>query len=349
LSLLRGGGGIMVVKMIPIDKVELDLSNPRIARLLGMHKKEAITSELIAMALGAGDNQEGDTYATYRNLKESIRTNGGVIHPIIVNKKPDGKMIVIEGNTRLQIYREFQQEKTKGNWDTIPAVIHESLPQMHVDAIRLQAHLVGPRPWDPYSKARYLHLLNSEKMLTTDQIVEFCGGKRKQVLEYIQAYLDMETFYRPQLNSEDDFDPTRFSAFVELQRNRVQNAIVTSGHTKKDFSKWVIDGLFQPLETVRALPDILPNKEATSKFLEEGAAEARLLVNTKSASSDSICLDDANLVDLGNEISRRLSKLTHAEWKKMKTDATDPTRLSLSNLLWELRDYLDGIIEDEDA
>ena len=80
----------MLFKAIPINEIELDLSNPRIARMLSMHKKEAITASLIAMALGAGDNQEGDTYATYRNLKESIRTNGGIIHPIIVNKKTNG-------------------------------------------------------------------------------------------------------------------------------------------------------------------------------------------------------------------------------------------------------------------
>jgi ParB-like chromosome segregation protein Spo0J len=140
----------MKVQMVSINEIELDLSNPRIARMLSMHKKESITSELIALALGAGDSQEGDTYATYRNLKESIKTNGGVIYPIIVNKVPNGKMTVVEGNTRLQIYKEFLQEKAKGDWSKIPAIIHDSLSQMNIDAIRLQAHLVGPRPWDPY-------------------------------------------------------------------------------------------------------------------------------------------------------------------------------------------------------
>ena len=102
----------MLVEMISIDEINLDLSNPRIARMFDMHKKESITSELIALALGAGDSQEGDTYATYRNLKESIKTNHGVIYPIIVNNEPGGKITVIEGNTRLQIYKEFLQDAT---------------------------------------------------------------------------------------------------------------------------------------------------------------------------------------------------------------------------------------------
>ena len=339
----------MKVQMVSINEIELDLSNPRIARMLSMHKKESITSELIALALGAGDSQEGDTYATYRNLKESIKTNGGVIYPIIVNKIPNGKMTVVEGNTRLQIYKEFLQEKAKGDWSKIPAIIHDSLSQMNIDAIRLQAHLVGPRPWDPYSKARYLHLLSTENSLTTNQIVEFCGGKRKQVLEYIQAYLDMESSYRPQLKSEDDFDSTRFSAFVELQRPRVQNTLASNGYSKIDFSKWVIDDLFHPLETVRALPDILSDQEAKAVFFEQGASEARIVLNAKSAPSDSESLNMATLLELGNEISRKLSKMAHTEWMRMKANAADPTRASLSNLMWELKDYLKGIVEEEDA
>jgi len=317
--------------------------------MLGMHKKESITSELIALALGAGDSQEGDTYATYRNLKESIKSNHGVIYPIIVNKEPIGKITVIEGNTRLQIYKEFLQEKIKGEWSKIPAIVHDNLPQMDIDAIRLQAHLVGPRPWDPYSKARYLHLLSTEKYLTTNQIVEFCGGKRKQVLDYIQAYLDMESFYRPLLKSEDDFDSTRFSAFVELQRNKILSTLTSSGYTKKDFSKWVIEDLFHPLETVRSLPDILSDQEAKTVFLEQGASEARIVLNAKIASSDSESLNTANLLELSNEISRRLSKMAHTEWMKMKENINDPTRTSLSNLLWELKDYLKGIVEEDDA
>jgi hypothetical protein len=220
---------------------------------------------------------------------------------------------------------------------------------MNIDAIRLQAHLVGPRPWDPYSKARYLYFLSSEKMLTTDQIVEFCGGKRRQVLDYIQAYIDMEKFYRPQLPNEDHFDPNRFSAFVELQRNRIQNALITNEYTKTDFSKWVIDDLFHPLETVRSLPDILANDNAKTIFLTQGAAEARVALNTNNNMADPNILSNVSLVDLGNEVSRRLLKLTHAEWMRMKTNESDPIKTSLTNLLWELGDYLEGIIEDTDG
>ena len=50
------------------------------------------------------------------------------------------------------------------------------------------------------------------------ELVSYCGGSRNDVLQSINAYVDMETHYRPVIDDVDgDFDPSRFSAFVELQ------------------------------------------------------------------------------------------------------------------------------------
>jgi hypothetical protein len=76
------------------------------------------------------------------------------MQPIIVDKRPDGRLICIEGNTRLYIYRAFVAEGVEGSWTQIPALVHDGLTTMDVDAIRLQAHLVGPRPRDAYFKGK---------------------------------------------------------------------------------------------------------------------------------------------------------------------------------------------------
>jgi hypothetical protein len=338
----------MNVEMVPIMQVDLDLDNPRIARLISMYKPEEINSEMIAMALGSGDTQEGDTYATYRNLRESIRTNGGVIHPIIVNRNKTGKMTVVEGNTRLQIYREFASESKPGNWAAIPAIVYEDLPRVNIDAIRLQAHLVGPRPWDPYSKARYLHMLSNQNLMTIDQIVECCGGKRKQVMEYIQAFTDMEEFYRPALENSDDFDPTRFSAFVELQRNSIQRALLDNKFAKRDFAQWVVKGLFSPLETVRSLPDILSDEAARRVFLEDGAATARTKLSKASGETQEM-LEKIGVVDLANEVAKRLGRISHSEWRRLQSNPKDAERVALKGLKWQLDDTLSGIEEEGGA
>jgi hypothetical protein len=307
----------MDVKLVPVDQVELDLGNPRIARVLEMFDPKQVTSEQIALALGAGDSQEGETYTTFYSLKESIRTHGGIIQPIIVNRLPDGRLVVIEGNTRLQVYREFVRDKVPGKWDKIPAAIYDNLDAKSIDAIRLQAHLVGPRPWDPYSKARYLNRLRNSDHMTFEQIVDFCGGRRRQVAEYIQAFNDMEAYYRPALPSSDSFDPTRFSSFVELQRPNVQGAVAAAGFTKADFAKWVIEDLIGPQQNVRQLPRILDHPKARATFLEDGAQEALKALEVPPADAS---LAEATLAQLAQELQRRLARLEWRDFQRMKSD-----------------------------
>ena len=333
----------MDVKLIPVDQVELDLSNPRIARVMEMYEPEQISSDHIALALGVGDSQEGETYASYSSLKQSICTHGGIIQPIIVNRLADGRLIVVEGNTRLQIYREFLRDKVPGQWDKIPSVIHNNLDAKSIDAIRLQAHLVGPRPWDPYSKARYLNLLRNSSHMTFEQIVEFCGGRRRQVAEYIEAFNDMETCYRPSLSPSGSFDPTRFSSFVELQRPNVQGALLVARFTKKDFAKWVVDGLIGRQENVRKLPRIFDNPKAREVFLEDGAEEAMKILEVPQADTN---LAGATLAQLAQELQRRLARLELREFRRMKEDPQDESREALIDAKGQLDEIVAMITEE---
>jgi len=129
---------------LPLETIEMDITNPRIAKFIEMYGGD-ITAEQMSLALGAGETPTEANSTTFYSLRESIRTNGGIIHPIIVNKQPDGRCVVIEGNTRALIFREFKKQKVEGDWDTIPSMVYEGLSQRAIDAIRLQAHLVGPR------------------------------------------------------------------------------------------------------------------------------------------------------------------------------------------------------------
>jgi hypothetical protein len=194
-------------------------------------------------------------------------------------------------------------------------MVYEGLAERDVDAIRLQAHLVGPRAWDPYSKAKYLDLLRNSQHLTLDQIVDFCGGRKKEVLDYIASYHDMETYYRPLLESDDQFDPTRFSSFVELQQSRIKEALLNSGFTKEDFAKWVRDQLLLPQNTVRQLPRILGNAKTRDVFLQDGAQEAMKLLDVP-APDDAI--RDATLEQLAREIVRRVLGMSCPDLQRLR-------------------------------
>src|SRR5262245_18784823 len=117
-----------------------------------------IAEDFIELSVGQAspeDDERGGS-TTYQSLKASIRAYGTLIIPIIVSLQPAGSYLVIEGNTRVAIYRELDADNSPGDWKTIPAVV-QTLSEGGEHAVRLHAHLVGTRPWRPYAKAKYLH------------------------------------------------------------------------------------------------------------------------------------------------------------------------------------------------
>lgn len=290
---------------IKINKVDLDRENPRIARFLEIYSEDMLTGEAIALALGSsGSSTDGAT--SYHNLKDSIRVSRGIIHPIIVNYRTDlKKYIAIEGNTRVQIYKELLEEYPDEEklWDSIPAIVYKDLPKEEIDMIRLQAHLVGPREWDAYSKAKYLYQLNVVEKMPMNQLTSYCGGKASEVPKQIKAYEDMEKYYRAALEDESSFDSKEFSKYVELQG--VKNAILQSGHTLEEFTQWVLDEKFRMAIDIRKLSKILPDKEATKVFLESDIDKAYDLV--KDPNSGSKVLSKASFAELCSEITARIN------------------------------------------
>src|SRR5262245_1805606 len=137
-------------KRIPVDQIELDETNPRIASFLE-HFTPPYTPEQIYMALGAGSEDDGGGMMSFNRLKQSILTNGGIINPVILQQESKDRYVCIEGNTRVALFRQFLEDDVQGDWKTIPALVHHGLAEEEIHAIRLQAHLVGPRPWTPYA------------------------------------------------------------------------------------------------------------------------------------------------------------------------------------------------------
>ena len=323
---------------LKVDSIELDLTNPRIARIMEMYTEA--TPENIALALGVNSSDENSNAGTsYLSLKQSIRTNGGIIHPIIVNKQPNGEIVVIEGNTRVHIYKEFKKKEYPGAWDIIPALVYDNMDNKRIDSIRLQAHMVGPRAWDPYSKAKYLAHLSNYEHLTAEQIVDYCGGNKREVNNYIVAYEDMEKYYRPILDSEQDFDQSRFSAFVELQAGRVCESLLNTGFTKTDFARWVDDRRLSPLSNVRKLPRILRDQRSKEIFLRSGAEDALKVLDAPSQDSS---LDNVSLCQLLKSVIKQIQTIKYSEVKKLQNEPESEE----SEIILEAKDEIVGLCGD---
>lgn len=330
-------------QLLSIDDIRLDKQNPRINRYLANYSD--VSQEAIHMALGAGGDSGQESGTTFASLRESVRTNGGIIHPIIVNRQADGILVVIEGNTRLAIYQSFRAEGAPGEWSTIPCIVYDQLPQESIDAIRLQAHLVGPRAWDPYSKARYLHYLRTFEEMDFGRLADYCGGRRREVEKYIAAYTDMEQFYRPLVN-DTDFDPKQFSSFVEMQAPiKRKQALQKAGYTMTDFCKWVVDDLFNKQEDVRDLPRILANPKAKATFLKDGSRKAKLLLDAAAAGAD---VSGLGLSEICAAFVQRLQQIARKDLDDMRADPDGDLPRLLKDAAEELKITLRYLDDDSE-
>lgn len=305
-------------QLVSVEDIELDRSNPRIRKFLEMYGDQP-TPEQIFLALGAGTDDDGgaSTSTTFEKLKQSILTNGGIIQPIILNQRSDGSLVCVEGNTRVALYKSFLQDGVKGEWTKIPALVHDQIDEIAVHAIRLQVHLVGPRPWDPYSKAKYLYELRTQVHLPFATIVDFCGGRQSEVTEHINAYTDMEKYYRPLVNDDGSFDTTRFSGFVELQKTGVKQAISAAGYDLSDFARWIHENKLFPLQKVRVLPRILRNQKAREIFLKHGARQAEAVLEKPDLNKT---LLEADLGQLARALITKIAALPWADSQRLKGD-----------------------------
>lgn len=323
---------------LKIDLLELDIQNPRISQYLDMYG-DNVSAEGIALAL-TGSATDGST--SFSALRESIRVNKGIIHPIIVNHTTDSKYIVIEGNTRLQIYREFFSRTKDSIWETIRCIVYENLTKSEIDSIRLQSHMVGPRDWDAYSKAKYLNQLYSVDGLPINTIIDFCGGKKSEILKLIDAYNDMQMYYVPLLEGETP-DPREFSKFSELQNRSIKNALNVNGYTEKDFSNWVLNHNIDTAMNVRLLPEILADPAAKKEFLKSTVSEAIRKLNT--GAPQAVDLKNVRYDELAKALIGKLRNILWEEVKALRNEE-DTSAQKRKNLLFELKSELNDLLSN---
>lgn len=315
---------------LDVFQIELDTTNPRIAIYLEYYSEDALDSDTMALLLGTSSDN-------CSSLRESIKENGGIVHPIIVNHFQDNRYVVIEGNTRLQIYRDFLKKGVPGNWKTIKSIVHENLDEETMHSIRLQAHLVGPREWDAYSKAKYLNYLANELHMPMNEIVSYCGGSSEstKIKQMIAAYQDMQQYYRPLCQDDAMFNIRKFSGFLELQKRNVIDSLTLHGYTKNDFSQWIVDEKFSKLEDVRRLPAILNSKKATDSFLKFDSEAAKKILAVEEISPDT--LKDVPYEMLSKELIKRMNEFQMMEIMYLRTDAEYEWKLDI------LKDLAEGI------
>lgn len=331
-------------QIVNVEEIDFDINNPRIKMALEKYGDQ-LNAERIYFALSTATEGEQRT-ASFSSLKDSIRANKGITQPITVILK-EGKKICIDGNSRLAIYKEFFEQRIPGDWSQIKALVIEDAEQRDIETIRVSAHLVGVREWPAYEKARYLEYLRNQEFMEYEEIIALCGGNRNNIERQIEAYQDMNDYYRD-IVDDAAFHIDRFSGFVELQKPNVKDAIFQAGFDLKNFGEWIRDGKIYRLADVRHLPKVLRDDEAKEVFLKGGPRsieEAIKVLNKKNPESSEVTLENATMYQLADILVRRINDLPYSEVRTLREKKQEEVIENI-NTLEDLRSRLENLLED---
>ncbi len=335
--------------MLLVNDISFDVDNPRIRNALKKYGDQ-LNAERIHFALRSATDSSASV-SSYSRLKDSILASKGIMTPVTVILR-DTKYICIDGNTRLAIYKQFQKEGIEGPWTEIKATVVDDANQRDIETIRVSAHLVGARDWPAYEKAQYLHYLRYSKFMDYGEMIDLCGGNKKDIERQIDAYTDMNEFYRDVVD-DTAFRIDRFSGFLELQKPGVKKAVFDAGLTLTDFGEWIRDGKIYRLEDVRDLPKVLRNDDAKKAFISGGPRSIELAVKLLDQQAEKetgqptgkTTLEAASLHQLAHTLARRIHNLPYSELQMLR-DRTRDDVIDQVAVLEDLSTRLQGLLDD---
>ena len=157
---------------LPIEQLKFLRDNPRVYACTHGEKDFDALSE---------QEQQDRIYAnllmepSVKNLMPEIKRHDGLMEPILVRHDT---MEVIEGNSRLAVYRQLndlsQQGKEEGEWGHIPCDIVSKLSDEQQAALLNQIHVKGKTQWAAYEKANFAYV-RKDRGWSFDKIAKVFG------------------------------------------------------------------------------------------------------------------------------------------------------------------------------
>lgn len=143
-----------------------------------------------------------------KQLKESIKSNGGLIDPVIVR---DGDYVVLEGNSRLAAYRLLNHENPM-TWGKIKCkILPSDIDDSAIFALLGQYHIIGRKDWDPFEQANYLYRRLQQTKLPIDFMADELGISRQKATNMVKVI----TF----MIEHDDLNKRHWSHYEEYLKN----------------------------------------------------------------------------------------------------------------------------------
>ncbi len=299
-----------------IDKLKFLKDNPRV---YACTHGEPGFSDLIE------EEQQEIIYAklleepSVKNLHPEIKRHAGLMESILVRHDT---MEVIEGNSRLAVYRKLNQEDQTGEWELIPCDIVSSLTDEQQFAFLSQIHVKGKTPWSAYEKANSAYVIR-ERGWSIEKIAKLIGESETTIRTRIDTVQMMK-------DNRDNKRP-HFSYYDVIVRNpkikkqvKSKEGLPNLLNVIKNFEDSGEDNKFTAKDLRDKLPVVLENRRVLQKFkdnklnLEEAYQRSR-----KSDLEDKVkraqgLLDDISVSEVEQLEQKRLKSFKYAVGKLTK-------------------------------
>ncbi len=212
-----------------------------------------------------------------KNLLPEIKRHGGLMEPILIRRDT---MEVIEGNSRLAVYRLLHKKEPHGEWDLIPCDIVSSLTDDQQAAFLNQIHVKGKTQWSAYEKANFAYV-RKEQGWNVDKIAELFGESVGTIRTRVKV-IEM-------MKHNEDTKRAHFSYYdVIVRTTDISEAMKKEGLSGlllakiKSFGPNDEDGAFTAQELRKKLPVILKKSKVLNKYangdidLDEGYQLAKI-------------------------------------------------------------------------
>lgn len=141
-----------------------------------------------------------------KQLRVSIKDNGGLIDPLIVRKG-----VVLEGNSRLAAYRLLCDEDPI-KWGYVKCqILPDDFPDDAVFALLGQYHVSGKTNWSPFEQGGFLVRQVRASNKPIEYIAKVLGITASDAKRYVRTYEFME--------EHNDLEPRRWSYYEEYLKN----------------------------------------------------------------------------------------------------------------------------------
>jgi len=329
---LDGIPTIIERKKIPLNKIVLDIKNPRIQYFLDTSLNTNITLNEVKFALAESNDQ-------YEKLKEHIEINNGIYEAIWVIPSKNN-YVVIEGNTRAFIYEELSEKyNNDSKWKEIDAyILPREINRSRINFIRLEKHLFGTTPWSAYEKARELHRLHNDEDYPIKRLQSLTKLSSAEIKNNIQAFEDMEKQYLQKFKG-----PTqrmKFSYFVEFRKNKELQTLMNKDELSlEQFCDWVGEDKFKRGEEIRKLSLVLKDEQAKIELINNDFQAALDQLGQKNPAANSKLFEDIQRVVKG------IDELPFFEFNDIK-DGFQPVKLKNLKILYK---KLEKLLQDMGA